>query len=146
MNHGYRDRQGRFQLGNPGGPGRSRRAVERNYLETLSETVSLDDWREIVQAAVEDAKHGDPKARDWLCRYLLGQKPLTLTDLAADEVAEAGAERDVLERLAKREQDRSYHELLHESEFKNARKLLKKQASKLTFEGGKETEGEAESD
>ncbi len=76
---------GRFAKGNPGGPGRPRRTVEREYLATLADAVSLDDWRQIVGRAVVDAKDGDAKARDWLTRYLLGPEPMTLTDLAGRE-------------------------------------------------------------
>jgi hypothetical protein len=76
---------GRFLPGNPGGPGRPRRAVEREYLATLSDAVSLDDWREIVQANVKKAKQGDASARDWLAGYLLGSDPLSLTRLAVRE-------------------------------------------------------------
>jgi len=47
---------GRFAPGNPGGPGRPRRAIESEYLATLGDAVSLDDWREIVTRAVSDAK------------------------------------------------------------------------------------------
>lgn len=78
------DKKGRFAEGNPGGPGRPRRAVERDYLAALSENVSLEEWRDIVQAAVSKAKEGDCKARDWLTKYLIGDKPLTLADLDAD--------------------------------------------------------------
>jgi hypothetical protein len=52
MDNGHRDPQGRFTVGNPGGPGRPRRAVEREYLAAMSDAVSLDEWREIVKAAV----------------------------------------------------------------------------------------------
>src|SRR3954469_20378462 len=90
-------RTGRFAPGNPGGPGRPRRAVEREYLAALSEAVTVSDWQEIVKAAVAAAKDGDGKARDWLCRYLIGENPLSLTALAADEAAEVDAERDIIE-------------------------------------------------
>ena len=61
-----RDEHGRFAEGNAGGPGRPRRTVERDYLAVLSEAVSLDDWRAVVARAVDDAKAGDARARDWL--------------------------------------------------------------------------------
>src|SRR6516225_4348255 len=108
MDNGHRNRQGQFALGNPGGPGRPRRAVEREYLAALSEAVSLDDWREIVKATAEAAKKGDGKARNWLTRYLLGEKPISLADLAADEAAEVGAERDILESLVRRQKARDF--------------------------------------
>jgi hypothetical protein len=62
---------GQFAKGNPGGPGRPRRAVEQEYLAVLSEAVPLDTWRAICERAAKDAKAGDHRARDWLSRYLL---------------------------------------------------------------------------
>jgi hypothetical protein len=107
-----RDGQGRFAVGNPGGPGRPRRAVERDYLTVLSDAVSRDDWRCVVQAAVESAKQGDAKARDWLTRYLIGDDPLTLTDLAADEAWGFGSDDDIERILAPRKAKRDSDERL----------------------------------
>jgi hypothetical protein len=84
------DERGRFTVGNPGGPGRPRRPVEREYLRALNEAVSLDDWKEVVQAAVADAKEGDAKAREWLARYLIGDDPPRLIDLSVDDVVAGG--------------------------------------------------------
>ena len=67
-----RDSRGRFQPGCEGGPGRPLRPTEAEYLTALSEAVSVDVWREICQRAAQDAIAGDPRARDWLARYLLG--------------------------------------------------------------------------
>jgi hypothetical protein len=126
MNNGDRTLQGRFAAGNPGGPGRPRRAVEREYLAALSEAVTPGDWRETVKAAVAAAKHGDGKARDWLCRYLVGEKPQTLTDLAADDAAELGAEQDILERMAKRHKARDSTETYEGRQMDQARKQLER--------------------
>ncbi|HKB36037.1 MAG TPA: hypothetical protein VKD72_06255 [Gemmataceae bacterium] len=128
MNNGHRNQKGHFTVGNPGGPGRPRRTVERDYLAALSEAVTLDDWQEIVQAAVAAAKQGDGKARDWLCRYLIGEKPLTLTDLAADEATALGADQDILERMAKRQKDRDFLETFDGREMDQARKQLQRVA------------------
>jgi hypothetical protein len=95
-------------------------------LAVLSEIVSLADWREVVQATLQAAKKGDSRARDWLARHLLGEKPLALTDLAADEVVGLGREQDVLERLVVRQGDRNVLEWGSESEVKEARKMLTK--------------------
>ena len=76
-----RNLNGTFALGNPGGPGRPRRALERQYLAALAEAVSPADWRAIVARAVTDAKGGNPKARDWLSKHLLGDDPLALVEL-----------------------------------------------------------------
>ncbi len=90
-----RDNQGRFAPGNPGGPGRPPRPVERCYLAALADSVTLDDWRAICLRAVVDAKAGDATARAWLARYLLGDKPLSLVELAADEAGGLGAAAEV---------------------------------------------------
>ena len=42
-----RDQKGRFTNGNPSGPGRRKREVEREYLEVMISTVSHDDWATI---------------------------------------------------------------------------------------------------
>jgi hypothetical protein len=85
MSTDIRDDQGRFTAGNPGGPGRPRRAIEREYLATLGEAVTLDDWRDVVARAVADAKQGDKAACAWLAKYLLGTSPRTLLDIAVNE-------------------------------------------------------------
>src|SRR5437016_5305664 len=79
-----RNTNGTFAPGNPGGPGRPRRGVERQYLAAFAEAVSLDDWREVVGKAVTDAKAGNAKARDWLSKYLLGDEPLALVELTEE--------------------------------------------------------------
>jgi len=73
---GGRNKGGQFSKGNGGGPGRPRRAIEADYLKALTTSVALDDWRAVVARAVEDAKNGDPRARDWLSRYLVGSEPI----------------------------------------------------------------------
>jgi hypothetical protein len=58
-----------------------------------------EDWREIVGKAVEAAKGGDAKAREWLARYLVGTPYLATpmpSELAAeDEVGHDPLGRDV---------------------------------------------------
>lgn len=84
MSEGH-DENGRFANGNLGGPGRPRRAIERQYLAAISEACPPDAWREVVDRAVADAKQGDHQARAWLGKYVLGEKPISLLDLAAAE-------------------------------------------------------------
>jgi hypothetical protein len=76
-----RNLNGTFAPGNAGGPGRPRRSVEREYLAALVEAVSPADWRAIVARAVADAKGGNPKAREWLSKHLLGDDPFALVEL-----------------------------------------------------------------
>jgi len=63
----------RFEKGNAGGPGRPKRQTEAAYLSVMMAACSLETWRDIVDAAVTHAKAGDPAARAWLGRYLMGE-------------------------------------------------------------------------
>jgi len=88
-----RDGNGRFTRGNPGGPGRPPRTTEKEYMRALSAACSLQDWTEIARTAVEKAKAGDARAREWLSRFLVGtpdQAAVALSTLAFED--EAGTE------------------------------------------------------
>src|SRR5690606_19373307 len=74
-----RNSDGTFAKGNPGGPGRPPRATESTYIGVVMTACNLDTWREIVERAVDDARNGDAKARDWLTSYLVG-KPAPSAD------------------------------------------------------------------
>lgn len=67
-----RDDKGRFVKGNGGGPGRPPKEREDRYREIMLNTVTFDDWKEIVQTAARQAKRGDAVARKWLSDYLVG--------------------------------------------------------------------------
>ena len=118
-----RDNQGRFSKGNPGGPGRPRRAVEEDYLAALSDQLSIERWENIVSKAFQDAEDGDHRARDWIARYALGPSPkvaemglqgaLRLFQLAVDEAREKTVEDKIENRLANdRLLESSYDSLL----------------------------------
>ena len=118
-----RDNQGRFSKGNPGGPGRPRRAVEEDYLAALSDQLSIERWENIVSKAIQDAENGDHRARDWIARYALGPSPkvaemglqgaLRLFQLAVDEAREKTVEEKIENRLANdRLLESSYDSLL----------------------------------
>lgn len=77
---------GTFAPGNPGGPGRPRRAIEEDYLRTLSDACPVDTWRDICRKAVEAACDGDPAARAWLTRYLVGDKTTLRQSLTQEEM------------------------------------------------------------
>jgi hypothetical protein len=81
---------GRFLPGNGGGPGRPRKEVERAYLTELRRLVPLAEWGKVVRRALKDAKRGDPSARAWLSKHLVGDDPLGLIELL-DRVAELEA-------------------------------------------------------
>lgn len=99
-----RDGHGRFAQGHGGGPGRPRRAVEADYLRSLADAVSAEDWTEIVFPAVEDAKGGDRAAREWLGSYLIGRAVTDAPSLKRAQDPEAEERDDIfrgLEALAR---------------------------------------------
>lgn len=49
------------------------RRTEGDYMGVLLETVTLDDWRTVVNSAKALAQTGDPQARAWLAQYLIGK-------------------------------------------------------------------------
>jgi len=49
------------------------RRTEGDYLSVLLDTVTLDDWREVVGNTLQAAKDGDAQARSWLAQYLVGK-------------------------------------------------------------------------
>lgn len=83
-----RDDRGRFAPGGPGGPGRPPRATEVVYMRALSDVLTLDAWRDICETAINSARDGDAKAREWVARYALGDTPTTLQALAVMEANE----------------------------------------------------------
>ncbi|MFO0969303.1 MAG: hypothetical protein U0793_27420 [Gemmataceae bacterium] len=88
-----RNRNGTFALGNPGGPGRPPRAVERDYLAILGDIWDRDAWADVCRRALHEAKRGDARARDWASRYLLGAGGLpTLVTLRQEDAEEAAVE------------------------------------------------------
>ena len=74
-----RDSNGRFTKGNKAaqgsGGGRPRRCVEEKYLQALSRRVTMKDWEKVITVAIQFAKAGDARARQWLSDYLMG-KPI----------------------------------------------------------------------
>lgn len=81
-----RETNGRFSPGNSGGPGRPPRQTEASYLRATSAACSIEDWTAIVERAVQDAKVGNSKAREFLARYVLGAAPVLSELTALDEV------------------------------------------------------------
>lgn len=69
-----RDPKGRFVKGHSGNP-RGKPIDQFKYLKKMGAAVSATEWREIIRRAVEQAKRGDPRAREWLSDYLMGKPP-----------------------------------------------------------------------
>jgi hypothetical protein len=85
---GGRNADGTFCKGGRPGPGRPARLVERQFLQVFSDSVSLEDWRKVVESAVQNAVKGDARARDWLGRYLMGNDRSDPTPLKTNAVLE----------------------------------------------------------
>lgn len=120
---GTRSDNGRFTTGNPGGPGRPRRAIESDYLKAFSDAVSLDAWRTIVSRAVADAQAGDARARDWVARYALGSEPSSLVSIAATE-ERAANESEEIEDEVSREVVRQRFKQQDEENWRESRAVL----------------------
>jgi len=66
-----RDANGHYLPGESGNrKGRATFAKESAYLKTLQSCVTLDDWIEVAEKALEQAKKGSWRAREWLARYI----------------------------------------------------------------------------
>lgn len=51
---------------NPGGPGRPKRAIERNNMAAIGCVVTLESWEAVIRKTLSDALSRDPRAREWL--------------------------------------------------------------------------------
>lgn len=75
-----RDSMGRWLKGqSPNPQGRLPRQTETKYLEATMETVSVEDWADVIKLALDDALNEDltahvrARAREWLAKYLIGE-------------------------------------------------------------------------
>ena len=92
------------------------RRTESDYMGVLLDTVTLDDWRDVVAGALQAAKGGDPAARAWLAQYLVG-KPETKAPSALTVVVQQWSGGDpVAEKLAKPIVDRTLYPVSHEND------------------------------
>ncbi len=78
------------------------RRTEGDYMSTLLETVTLEDWQEVIRSTLIAAKQGDAQARAWLGQYLVGKPtgkaptPLTVV------VQQLNGENPLVNRLSQR--------------------------------------------
>ena len=76
------------------------RRIEADYLRTLLDTVTPDDWREVVAATLAAAKQGDAQARTWLAHYLIGKPTTEAPSALTVLVQQLNGSDPVAERLA----------------------------------------------
>lgn len=71
------------------GQGRAIRRRSRTtyaYLESIVENVDLEDTKAVARKIVKEAKAGNPKAWDWLGKYVLGNGKISLSDLSSPSI------------------------------------------------------------
>ena len=85
-------------------------------MSVLLDTVTLDDWRDVVVGALQGAKEGDAQARNWLAQYLVGRPegkaptPLTVV------VQQLNGVDPLVDKLAKRTIDNALYPALHQND------------------------------
>ena len=94
-----RDEKGRFIKGSVPNPnGRPSKAREERFYEITLSTVTLTDWKEIIEKAATQAKRGDSQARKFLADYLIGppvqKSEITGADSGALDIIVRYAEND----------------------------------------------------
>jgi hypothetical protein len=85
------------------------RRTEGDYMGVLLDTVTLNDWRGVVNGALQAAKAGDPQARNWLAQYLIGKPEGTAPTPMNIVVQQLSGADPVVERLAKPAIDRAMY-------------------------------------
>lgn len=92
------------------------RRTEGDYMSALLDTVTLEDWQEVVNSTLAAAKQGDAQARAWLAQYLVGKPagkaptPLTVV------VQQLNGDNPLVNRLAKPVIDQYQYPALHEDD------------------------------
>lgn len=76
------------------------RRTEGDYLRALLDTVTLDDWRDVVANTLQAAKGGDAVARAWLGHYLVGRPATNAPSPLTVVVQQLGGKDPVVDRLA----------------------------------------------
>ncbi len=74
MDEIIRDPRGRFVKGHSGNP-KGAAINQFRYLKKMGSAVTAADWRAVIDKALEQAKRGDARAREWLSEYLMGKPP-----------------------------------------------------------------------
>jgi hypothetical protein len=60
---------------------------ERAFMDELGRLLTQEKWRAIIDRAITDAIAGDPTARQWVSKHVLGDAPLVWLRLEEDTLA-----------------------------------------------------------
>ncbi|MGJ0428421.1 hypothetical protein [Methylobacter sp.] len=90
--------------------------TEGDYMAALLDTVTLEDWQDVISSTLASAKQGDAQARAWLAQYLVGKPtgkaPTPLTVI----VQQLSGDNPLVNRLAKPVLDQYKYPSLHEND------------------------------
>jgi hypothetical protein len=92
------------------------RRTEGDYMAALLDTVTLEDWQDVISSTLAAAKQGDAQARAWLAQYLVGKPagkaptPLTVV------VQQLNGDNPLVNRLSKTVIDQHKYPSLHEND------------------------------
>jgi hypothetical protein len=90
--------------------------TEGDYMAALLDTVTLEDWQDVISSTLAAAKQGDAQARAWLAQYLVGKPagkaptPLTVV------VQQLNGDNPLVNRLSKTVIDQHKYPSLHEND------------------------------
>lgn len=92
------------------------RRTESDYMGALLDTVTLDDWRDVVAGTLQAAKGGDAQARNWLAQYLIGRPEAKAPTPLTVVVQQLNGVDPLVDRLAKPMIDARKWPSLHEDD------------------------------
>lgn len=75
--------------------------TEADYMSALLDTVTLEDWQEVVKSTLSAAKQGDAQARNWLGQYLVGRPATKAPTPLTVVVQQLNGENALVNRLTK---------------------------------------------
>lgn len=90
--------------------------TEGDYLSTLLDTVTLEDWQDVVNNTLAAAKQGDAQARAWLAQYLVGKPVVKAPTPLTVVVQQLNGDHPLINRLAKPVIDQYKYPSLHEDD------------------------------
>jgi hypothetical protein len=79
----------RFQVGNPGSPGRPPKSVEDRALNMLREVCDEDRLRQLCEKLVSDAVSGKYRSMELLFGYLIGKPVARIEKVGGNAIEEA---------------------------------------------------------
>jgi hypothetical protein len=89
------------------------RRTQNDYMSTLLDAVSLEDWRDVVTSTLAAAKDGDHSARMWLTQYLVGKPDSKAPTPLTVVVQQWSGEDPVARKLAEPVIDRTQYPMLY---------------------------------